>query len=130
MYTMAPLPNTFDAHAGFWIVLTVATVLLAMALWSQKNDRNDIGFSGPFWYLCLVACAGWVSWNTGDIPTNAKVEGQLVTGHSETSKEERVGKITQIVNRAFVTYTVPGGEVTFERKTGVLYPNSVVLYKN
>lgn len=130
MYTVAPLPNTFDTHTGFWIVLTIATIFLVMALWPQKTGSNRIGFSRPFWYLCVVGFAGFLSWNTGDIPTNAKVEGQLVTGHSETSKEERVGKVTKTVNRAFVTYTVPGGEVTFERRTGVFYPNNVTLYKN
>lgn len=130
MYTVAPLPNTFDAHTGFWFILAIATALLVMALWSQRGGTNRIGFGGPFWYLCVVGFAGFISWNTGSIPTNEKVEGQLVTNHSETSKEERVGKTTQTVNRAFVTYTVPGGEVTFERRTGVFYPNSTVLYKN
>jgi len=132
MYSMQPIPaiDTLNSHVGFWMC-----IFFAMFIWV------GMVLNGWKWWGAVVILSiplgivGVISWNTGSITTyaNTPVQATLVDYAASTKTEtHQTGKThsTVIVNKTYVIYSTPDGNVTFESQQGVPYPTTAVLYKN
>ena len=130
-YTITPLENPNDSHVGFWF-LTVAVfcsfALINVARFDETKDIRCKTFAEYFFCIILpivlIAAAFHESYiKQLPVPTNIPVVGKLVGDYSQ---EEKSGKV--MINVAYVVYSFPEGEVSFQRSSGVVYPKTATFY--
>jgi hypothetical protein len=140
MYTMHPIAGSYDHHGGFYTICFLAAVVLAaFYIWNYYDSKKPeeeqeidkkVKILVPAICLFSLMTTGWASYNTGDKPENKPVVAQLIKSEESLERtklsKHRYGDIPKM----FVIYKVPEGEVTFPRHSGVVYPDSVILYKN
>ena len=140
-YSTAPLEaiNTAAEHSGFYIfggafLLFMIVALLFAVSETKKEDRY---FSFSLAAICgiIIAIIGGISFTTGEykVYPNEQVIAKRLT-FDEVSSIENVGsskhKRYEEVIRGFVYYKVPEGTVMFRAESGVVYPETAILYKN
>ena len=133
MYTFQPLPDLSNVHTGFYIVLTLCTVIFSLISWlvwllsETKWGRMIIVL--PVAVGCFLAAdAASVSYNTMP-PKNEKVTGKF-KGYMSEGYRAQSGKSKADFHYLYVVYEVPEGEVTMLAAPGNIYPPLAVLYKN
>lgn len=129
MYSFQPLADIPVDHAGLFIVGMACFLWLAITL---MNDPSE--FFVQFFFVVIVMVIGYfVSFHwTNQTPQtfkNEKVIGTFV-GYESEGYKERSGKSYVDKHFTYIIYKVDGGNVMLPCKTGVVYPERVVLYKN
>lgn len=129
MYSFQPLADIPVDHGGLFIVGMVCVTWLIITL---MNDAEEF-FVQFFFVVIVMLIAYGVSyhWTNQEPKTfkNEKVVGTFVSYESEGYKEKS-GKSYVDRHFTYIVYKVDGGNVMLPCKTGVVYPESVVLYKN
>ena len=129
MYSFQPLADIPVDHGGLFIVGMVCVTWLIITL---MNDAEEF-FVQFFFVVIVMLIAYGVSyhWTNQEPKTfkNEKVVGTFVSYESEGYKEKS-GKSYVDRHFTYIVYKVDGGNVMLPCKTGVVYPENVVLYKN
>ena len=128
-YSFNPLADIPVEHNGFFIVATFCFVWMVMVLFNERES-----FFVYFFIACIpLSISLGVSYHWTDQTTktfkNEKVVGEFV-GYESEGYKERSGKSYVDRHFTYVIYRVEGGNVMLPCKTGVAYPERVVLYKN
>ena len=129
MYSFQPLADIPVDHGGLFIVGMVCVTWLIITL---MNDAEE--FFVQFFFVAIVMLIAYgvsYHWTNQEPKTfkNEKVVGTFVSYESEGYKEKS-GKSYVDRHFTYIVYKVDGGNVMLPCKTGVVYPENVVLYKN
>ena len=128
-YSFTPVADIPVSHEGFFIICMFSILCLILVLMNEPET-----FFVYFFLVCIpFSIAYGVSFHwTDQTPQtfkNEKVVGEFVSYESEGYKE-RSGKSYVDRHFTYIVYKVDGGNVMLPCKTGVVYPERVVLYKN
>jgi hypothetical protein len=129
MYSFQPLADIPVDHTGFGIIFGLCCFITIIVLMNE----SELFFQ--WFFVATVTCIGayFVSYSwTDQTPKtfkNEKVVGEFV-GYESEGYKERSGKSYVDKHFTYIIYKVDGGNVMLPCKTGVVYPQSVTLYKN
>lgn len=128
-YSFQPLADIAVRHDGMFIMCMVCAAVLFLCLCSDREL-----FFGLFFVCTIVLGISYgVSFHwTDQTPQtfkNEKVIGTFI-GYESEGYKERSGKTYVDKHFTYIIYKVDGGNVMLPCKTGVVYPETVVLYKN
>ena len=138
MYTLHPEVGTFNSHTQFYFIVAVcilfAIIWVGLLVEDNRKEKRELGTvvrtTVPSSIFLLFAISAVVSFTTGTVPANVQVKATLVK-NIELDERVKVSKLKyEIQPRMHVVYMTPDGEVTFPRRSGVVYPEVVILYKN
>ena len=132
VYTLSPEYATRGYIAGY--LIGIVLLWLAFLYWREWKD-SGYGFPVGGTLLTLAtAFVFWLSWYSQDTfveNPNAKVVGTLVDNYEDTVREKTGKHSYADVPYSFVIYALPdGGQVSFKRASGRVYPKNVYLYRN
>lgn len=132
VYSLAPEYASRGYIGGYLIGI----ILLALAVACWREWSND-GYGFPFFAVCVSvfsALVFWLAWESHDSfreNPNTKIVGTLVDNYEATVREKTGKHSYSDVPYSFVIYALPdGGQVSFKRATGKVYPKNVYLYRN
>lgn len=124
------------ASRGYIGGYLIGIVLLVFAVMCWREWKNDgYGFPGfAVGISIMTAIAFWLSWYSHDTfveNPNTKIVGTLVDNYEDTVREKTGKHSYADVPYSFVIYALPdGGQVSFKRASGRVYPKNVYLYRN
>jgi hypothetical protein len=129
MYSFSPLADIPVDHAGLFIVGMGCAMWLAICLFNSPED-----FFVNFFFVVIIMAIGYgvsFHWTNQEPKTfkNEKVTAELV-GFQPEGYREKSGKSMVDRHYMYVVYRVGGEQVILQAKTGVVYPQTAILYKN
>lgn len=147
MYSFQPLPTPGPDYLSA-VILSFVVCIIVFAVWGLfyrdipdwERDKTVIKEKKAF-NLMLLSISGTVGIALASMmsislianvdlpPKNEKVVG-VFKGYLPSGYEYRSGKTTKYTNALYGIYAVPEGEVVMELRTGIYYPERVVMYKN
>lgn len=131
-YTLSPEYATRGYIAGY--LIGAVLLWIAFVYWREWKDSGwGFPLGGVFLTLTsvLIFGAAWLGQDSFTENPNTKIVGTLVDNYEATVRE-KTGKHTYSdVPYSFVIYALPdGGQVSFRRNTGHVYPKHVYMYRN
>jgi hypothetical protein len=129
MYSFSPLADIPVDHAGLFIVGMACAMWLAICLFNSPED-----FFVNFFFVVIIMAIGYgvsFHWTNQEPKTfkNEKVTAELV-GFQPEGYREKSGKSMVDKHYMYVVYRVGGEQVILQAQTGVVYPQTAILYKN
>jgi hypothetical protein len=129
MYSFSPLADIPVDHAGLFIVGMGCAMWLAICLFNSPED-----FFVNFFFVVIIMAIGYgvsFHWTNQEPKTfkNEKVTAELV-GFQPEGYREKSGKSMVDRHYMYVVYRVGGEQVILQAQTGVVYPQTAILYKN
>lgn len=129
MYSFSPLADIPVDHAGLFLVGMGCAMWLAICLFNSPED-----FFVNFFFVVIIMAIGYgvsFHWTNQEPKTfkNDKVTAELV-GFQPEGYREKSGKSQVDRHYMYVVYRVGGEQVILQAQTGVVYPQTAILYKN
>jgi hypothetical protein len=129
MYSFSPLADIPVDHAGLFIVGMGCAMWLAICLFNSPED-----FFVNFFFVVIIMAIGYgvsFHWTNQEPKTfkNEKVTAELV-GFQPEGYREKSGKSMVDRHYMYVVYRVGSEQVILQAQTGVVYPQTAILYKN
>ena len=130
MYSFSPLPDLSYDHTEFYM-FCVTCLMLAGYITVCFGDGEfglPVFVVGQLFVCASMYYAYYCSYAPFH-PVNEQVIGKFVAAVPDVYRR-REGKRDVEHHALTVTYAVPGGDVTLGATYGIVYPRSVILYKN
>jgi hypothetical protein len=129
MYSFSPLADIPVDHAGLFIVGMGCAMWLVICLFNSPED-----FFVNFFFVVIIMAIGYgvsFHWTNQEPKTfkNEKVTAELV-GFQPEGYREKSGKSMVDRHYMYVVYRVGGEQVILQAQTGLVYPQTAILYKN
>lgn len=136
MYTTVPLIDPNTVHTGFWLLFAMFFLIAAFCAAATIEVTDAEGKSiGKIVLVHIGIFTALMAYPFYDsfiyqrpIPKNEPVTAHKVMFDSTTAMTS--GKYPKQYIAGIVIYKTPDGEVTFKTHDGMVYPDTVVLYKN
>ena len=130
-YSFFPLADIPVAHDGMFIVCMACFGIFWLTVCTEGFRTACVVFVVMMMPILGIAYGVSFHWTDQTPQTfkNEKVVGTFV-GYESEGYKERSGKSYVDRHFTYIVYKVDGGNVMLPCKTGVVYPENVVLYKN